>query len=247
MQPIRYFRAESPVFAPFQLPDFSNLLEVRIADAVPVDATGSKPLLFSQSGDGLVFEGTRDKGKFLLTTFAFDRSETDWVMHPSFLPFLDSALQYLRPQPSRSASLEPGDLWVIQTAFDSPAVHAVLRDHEGREIARTTIENHRATLNVPPKPGVYILTYDDDAKTVQQMLAVNPSPLESDLRYLQTPPDLLKAWTLSVPARGAASAPSDAVPMDKRVSTEIIWGLVLATLLALLLEMALLALRRQAP
>ncbi len=78
LAPIRYFSPDSPVFKPFLVPDFCNLLEVRMGEPVHLAARDAKPILFGQNGDALLFDGTKDSGRFLLATFGFDRKQTDW-------------------------------------------------------------------------------------------------------------------------------------------------------------------------
>jgi hypothetical protein len=164
LQPIRYFVSESPIFLPFTVPDFSNLLDVRIGTPVHLHATQAKPILFGQDGSGLIFEMPPDQGHILLSTFAFDRDETDWVVQPSFVPFLDSALQYLRPQVPLNQSLEPGQVWLAQLPPQASASMAILRDTKGAELAQATVDTarHRALLRAPAAPGLYHLTYDAD-------------------------------------------------------------------------------------
>ena len=248
LQPIRYFSPESPLFLPFTTPDFSNLLEVRIGSRVHLHALAAKPLLFSQNGDALLFEIPGSPGRMLLSAFAFDRDQTDWVVHPSFVPFLDSALQYLRPQPQLVQTLEPGNVWLAQLPPDDHATTAVLRDLTGKELTSAPIDSdhHRVTLLAPENPGIYALTYDADPK-VRQMLAVNPSLKESDLRYLNGTPDVLKAWTLTSPAL-ASSETATVLPATAQAARQIVWWeLLLVGSLALLIEMAWLAQPKQSP
>ena len=246
LAPIRYFAAESPIFQPFLVPDFSNLLEVRMGQHVRLESKGGKPLLFSQQGDGLLYEGTRDKGRFLLSTFTFTRDQTDWVVHPSFVPFLDSALEFLRPQPNLNNTLEPGELWLAQIQPDRD-VKTVLLCSEGKPVgpAIPVIEHH-ATIRAPGQPGLYTVTYDDDP-AVQQMLAVNPSTKESELRYLQSDPDMLKAWTLATPPRSSRATGARGRLLHSLAAQQILWWkLLLAGFAALFLEMVVLAKRGQA-
>jgi hypothetical protein len=240
LQPIRYFASDSPVFLPFTIPDFSNLLEVRIGSPVHLHGSGAKPLLFGHNGDGLIFEIPKDQGHVLLSAFAFDRSQTDWVVHPSFVPFLDSALQYLRPQPPLNQSMEPGEIWLAQFPPGTHANVAVLRDAKGNELARANIDHdlHRATLRAPDDPGIYLLTYDADSK-VQQMLSVNPSLKESDLRYVTGTPDTLKAWTLSQAQIAPVQTAAAMLPANTLAAQQTWWWkLLLAASLALFSEMA---------
>jgi len=244
--PIRYFSTQSPVFKPFTVPDFANLLEVRMGETVHLASREAKPILFSQGGDPLLFEGTKDTGRYLLSTFVFDRRQTDWVVHPSFVPFLDSALQDLRPPSTLNATLEPGDTWLAQIP-PNRAVKTVILSGNGKEIERAEVTpDHRAILRAPDQPGLYALAYDQDP-TTQQMLAVNPSPLESDLVYLQSPPDILKSWTLAKPEESAKPAAAPALlSASVAMRDNLWWYLVLAGFAALFLEMMVLTRRGHA-
>jgi len=239
LQPIRYFAPESPVFLPFSVPDFGNLSEVRIGSPVHLRAVAGKPLLFSQNGDGLLFDVSREQGRMLLSTFAFDREETDWVVHPTFVPFLDAALQYLRPQPQLNQTLEPGEIWLAQLPVDSTCSTATLRDAEGKQLAQVPIDKelHRVTVRAPDNPGIYALTYDADP-SIQQMLAVNPPLKESDLRYLAGTPDVLKAWTLTAAPPPPTNEPDAILPAVSQAAQQILWWkLLLAGSLILSIEM----------
>jgi hypothetical protein len=246
LQPIRYFAAESPIFLPFSAPDFSSLSDVRIGSAVHLHALTGKPLLFSQDGDGLLFDLSSQKGRMLLSTFAFDRNQTDWVVHPSFIPFLDAALQYLRPQPQLNQTLEPGEIWLAQLPADSAVTAVTLRDLSGKPMAHAPVDQslHRATLRAPDDPGVYALTYDADPGT-QQMLSVNPSLKESDLRYLSGTPDVLKAWTLTAMPVAPADEAKAILPAASLAAQQILWWeLLLTGFVALIIEMVLRTWRR---
>jgi hypothetical protein len=240
LAPIRYFSPDSPIFKPFLVPDFCNLLTVRVGEPVHLAARDAKPILFGQDGDALLFDGTKDNGRFLLSTFAFDRSQTNWVIDPSFVPFLDSALQYLRPQAPLNATLEPGEIWLAQIPRDVSARTVVL-SAGGKEIAHAPVNaDHHALVRAPEQPGIYPLSYDQDP-AVRQMLAVNPSERESELTYFTTAPDILKAWTLQ---REKKPGPQDAavVPasLASAASAGTWWLLVLSGLAALVSEMIVL-------
>ena len=238
LQPLRYFAAESSIFKPFLVPDFNNLLDVRVGNNVRLESKSAKPLLFSQDGDGLLYECTRGKSRLLLSTFAFNRDQTDWVVHPTFVPFLDSALEYLRPQPSLNATLEPGEMWAARIPSDKNVKIAILR-MDGKEVARATVTpEHRVTVRAPDLPGLYTLTYDDDP-AVQQMLAVNPSSLESILRYAQAEPEMLQAWTLATPPPHETPAEAAGPSLSLAAQQILWWKFLLAGFTLLLLEMVL--------
>lgn len=245
LTPIRYFAPESPIFRPFTMPDFCNLLEVRMGDTVHLAAREAKPILFSQDGDPILFDGSKDNGRYLLSTFGFERHQTDWVIHPSFVPFLDSALQYLRPQSTLNATLEPGEVWLVQVPA-TREVKTVILSANGKEIARADVNSdHHAILRAPEQPALYALSYDQDP-AIQQMLAVNTSAKESELTYLKSEPEMLKVWTLSKPEDSAKPATADVLAYARRTANENMWWfLVLAGFAALFFEMILTARRAQ--
>jgi hypothetical protein len=170
------------------------------------------------------------------------------VTHPSFVPFLDSALQYLRPQPQLNQTLEPAQVWLAQIPPETPATVVVLRDMKGTELSRAPVdsERHRATLRAPDDPGLYVLTYDADPK-VQQMLAVNPSLKESDLHYVAGSPSVLKDWTLPASENQPQQIAQTAVLPARTLAAQqsLWWKLLLVGSLALLIEMVWLGGRRQ--
>ena len=215
-----------------------------MGDPVHLAARDAKPILFAQNGDALLFDGSKDNGRYLLSTFAFDRRQTDWVIHPSFVPFLDSALQYLRPQSTLNATLEPGEVWLAQLPADL-SVKTVALSADGKEIERVPVNpDRRAVLHVPEQPGLYGLSYDKDP-AIRQMLAVNPSEKESDLTFFTAEPEILKAWTLSAPQAVKPAAPIVAASTAGASNANLWWLLVLSGVAALFLEMMVLHWRGQ--
>lgn len=192
--PFRFYSGESAVFAPFKAMELGKLLEVRLAKYAALTTTEMKPILFAGGGDPVLFEGLRDQGRFLVAAFGFDRAHTDWVTHGTFLPFLDLALQSLRPQPLLSTSLDSGETWLASVPKQDRVSRLHLLDPT-HEIGATTLDNNRrGQIRLPDQPGNYRVTYDAGS-AVEQMVSVNPPPDESDLRYDLKAPDALRAWT----------------------------------------------------
>ncbi len=161
------------------------------------------------------------------------------MIHPSFVPFLDSALQYLRPQMAVNDTLEPGEIWLAQIPPEL-GVKTVVLARDGKEVERTAVNaDHRALLRVPDEPGIYGLTYDQKPE-VRQMLAVNPSERESDLTYFTGAPDILKAWTLNDTKKPAAQAVLLPASLTAAAGSSLWWGLVLSGIAALVFEMIVL-------
>lgn len=247
--PLRFFSADSPVFAPFKQTDLGNPLQVRLSQHAHLSTPEMKSVLFAADGDPVLFEGLRDQGRFLVAAFGFDRAHTDWVTHPTFLPFLDLALQSLRPQPILSTALDPGETWLATVAKQDHAVRLHLRDAT-HEIGATTLDaNRRGQIRLPDQPGNYRVTYDN-APTVEQMVSVTPPADESDLRYDLKTPDTLRAWTTNPEQNHSAAAPAvvqqGLTYTARRAAEEQSWWwyLALAALALLLAESLATATRR---
>ena len=113
----------------------------------------------------------------------------------------------------------------------------------GQPIARFAVDaNRRARIRVPDEPGIYAVSFDSDP-AVQNMIAVNPPPKESELKYAATTP-ALGAWQMPVEsskqAAPAASPSSRAAVFEQRYW----WWLLLAGAAMLVAEMIALLFRR---
>ena len=229
--PLRFYASDSAVFAPFKETDLGNPLQVRLSKYASLSTPEMKSILFAANGDPVLFEGLRDQGRFLVAAFGFDRAHTDWVTHPTFLPFLDLALQSLRPQPILSTALDPGETWLATVSKQDRATRLHLSDDK-HEIGATTLDaNRRGQIRLPDQPGNYRVTYDH-APAVEQMVSVNPPADESDLRYDLKYPDTLRAWTTN-PEKGNTAPASSAVQQGlshtaRRAAEEQPWWWYLA-------------------
>ncbi|HLA77423.1 MAG TPA: VWA domain-containing protein [Vicinamibacteria bacterium] len=244
-QGFRYVATDHPVFKPFLGGELGDLLEPRVFSHLRLSGREAVPLAFGASGDPLVLEGTGTKGRLLIFAFAFTRQHTDWPVLPSFLPFLDLTLQHARSATPIETSLVPGELLLHSAPPGQRPRELVLRAGT-RELARAAFdESGRARLTAPGTPGLYGLAYDADPAT-RAMVAVNPPPRESELRYLREPA-ALRAWSRppaaeKAPGSLAGNARSRAQALDQRLW----WWALLAAVLALGGESALLWRRQEA-
>jgi hypothetical protein len=243
----KYVAAEHPVFKPFLAPDFGSLLDVRVRSHVRLRASGALPLLFSAGGDGLVFEGTRTKGRLLVFAFGFDRAQTNWSVDPTFVPFLDLCLQHVRAASPIETSIEPGTMQSFELPADRTARALILRSGE-TEVARADVgPDRRVQFRAPARPGLYSASYDSET-TVAHVFSVNPSAKESDLRFTASPA-ALQAWAIRKAGAEAPRAPSAGVPVEWRaaaIEQRLWWWALLAGLVLLALEAALLERRLKA-
>jgi hypothetical protein len=203
------------------------------------------PLLFAQSGEALFFEGTKFPGRLLVAAFGFEREQTSWPTHVTFIPFLDLCLQNSRPADATPLDYEPGAVSVLSLASDSPVREIVLRE-AGREVGRATVAAGRAQLRMPDKPGLYAVSYDAGTEP-ERIFSVNPSPKESLLTYVESP-EALKLWQLergAEPARPLAATAPAQLSRAAILQQQIWWWLLLAGAVALLLEAVWTSVRKE--
>jgi hypothetical protein len=243
---LRFVAGDHPVFKPFAGGELGDLAEPRVFRHLRLRPLQGVPLAFGESGDGLVFEGGATRGRLLVLPFALDRTQTDWPLRASFIPFLDLALQHVRAEARVETSAEPGPPVLHELPTGREVLEVVLSDESGRPVGRAPVgEDRRARLPGPERPGFYALTYDG-AREPEVVLAVNPSTKESVLRYVADPA-ALRAWV--VPPASRASEPV-AVALTRASSRAALeqrwwWWLLWAAALALVVESLQLVFRRE--
>jgi hypothetical protein len=102
------------------------------------------------------------------------------------------------------------------------------------------VDQGKAQVRMPDRPGLYTLTYDDGPQT-EKIFSINPSPKESQLAYVESP-EAMKVWRVNLPAdtaKPAHSATRAKVSLTAVLQQSWWWWMVLGGLLALLLETAL--------
>ena len=233
-----------PIFHPFLSSDYGDLMDVKVTKYVQLKGSQAMPLVFSEKGAGLFFQGTKFPGKLFVAAFGLDREHTSWPVDQTFIPFLDLTLQTARAEDPTPTTFEPGEISKIQLPAGSAAREAVLRD-EHQVLSRAPVEQGRAQVRMPDRPGVYTLTYDDSIQT-EKIFSVNPSPKESQLAYVDTP-ESLKVWQVNLPAGSgkAAAATRGPLSLSGILQQHWWWWMLIGGLTALLLEMGLAELRRE--
>ena len=227
-----------PIFHPFLSSDYGDLMDVKVTKYVQLKGSQAMPLVFSEKGAGLFFQGTKFPGKLFVAAFGLDREHTSWPVDQTFIPFLDLTLQTARAEDPTPTTFEPGEISKIQLPAGSTAKEAVLRD-EHQVLSRAPVEQGRAQVRMPDKPGVYTLTYDDSIQT-EKIFSVNPSPKESQLAYVDTP-ESLKAWEVNLPPGSGKAAATARGPLSLSgiLQQHWWWWMVVLGLAALMLETAL--------
>lgn len=251
---LRSVALEHALFAPFGRGGLGDLAEVRIRRHLRLVPRQGAALAFSDSGAGLVFEGLGTTGRVLVLPFALEREATDWPLLPSFLPFVDLAMQYVRGATQAQTSSLPGalvehqapsgahpSLLIVSPAALSGALRAAGPEARSQRVPFDA--QGRARFTAPTRPGLYALAYD--AAPPEHFLAVHVPPEESELRFLATEPPVA-AWLL--PTRPAPASVAGLTPewwLGAR-RQRLGWWLWLVAAIALGAEMAYLGARRAA-
>jgi hypothetical protein len=241
----QFVYSNHPIFHPFLSPDYGSLMDVKVFKHVQIKGSQAMPLIFSEKGAGLFFQGTKFPGKLFVAAFGMDREHTSWPIDQTFVPFLDLTLQTARAEDPTPTTFEPGEISKIQLPVGSAVKEVVLRD-ERRVLSRAPVEQGRTQVRMPEKPGVYTLTYDDGTQ-VEKSFSVNPSPKESQLAYVDAP-EALKVWRVNLPAgtgKSAVAATRGKLSLGGILQQHWWWWMVMGGLAALMLEMALADARRE--
>lgn len=230
----RYIFTDHPVFRPFRSPDFGSLTDINVFRYHRLESRQAIPLIFSESGEGLFYQATNTKGRLFVCAFGFDRADTNWPLHPTFIPFLDQCFQSARGDADAATSFEPGDMFAQDVDAGKSVREFVLRDGE-REVRRGEVIDGRVEFVVPGKPGCYTLTYDAEVSEAV-VLTVNPSPLESDLTYLASPEDVQGGLVRSSSDETQAAAMTTGFELRRfQILGQHIWWLALLAGLGVLL------------
>ncbi|MDB6053209.1 MAG: hypothetical protein JWN25_732 [Verrucomicrobiales bacterium] len=232
---LQYLFANHPVFHPFTSPDYGNIMEVKVTDPIRLRSTQAVSLLFSDKGEPLFFQNVKQPGKLFVSAFAFERNQTSWPVHPTFIPFLDLCLQNARPSDPMPTSFEPGEVFIQNLGTNSLVREVVLKTPTG--MRSSAVLHGKLQLLIPEKPGLYSLTYRG-VSDIERIIAVNASPKESQLRFT-VKPDALQAWQMISTSSGAKqTAGLDATPpnISSIWQQKIWWFLLVAALCGLALE-----------
>jgi len=238
----QYVFSSHPIFHPFLSVDYGNLMEVKTSKHFRLKADQALPLIFSDKGTPLFFQGTKFPGKLFVAAFGMDRDHTSWPVHQTFIPFLDLCLQASRVEDAMPATFEPGEITQTQVPLAAGVREVVLRDAEG-VIDRAQVDAGKAQLHIPQNPGLYDMAYDNSTQ-VEKVLSVNPPPKESELTYFAGS-ESVQQWQMNsgtAPLRNPGSIPA-ASSRTGILQQRVWWWMLVGGLLALLLEMILTAYR----
>lgn len=223
----QYIFASHPVLYPFTLPDYGNLMEVEVTDPFSLRAAQAIPLIFTDKGEAVLLQKAQSKGRLMVQAFAFDRRQTTWPVHVTFLPYLDLCLQNLRPVDPAPTVFEPSSVMTRTFPTNSGVRALVLKGDT--ELGRAAVENGRVKLKLPAKPGFYTVACEGGNEPART-LCINPSHKESELRYTNQPATL-QSWVVPrvIPRNEIASSKGPA-PIASILQERLWWWLLIAAL-----------------
>jgi hypothetical protein len=236
----QYIYAAHPILYPFTLPDYGNLMEVEVTDPINMRYAQAVPLIFTEKGEAILMEKKQSAGRLLVQSFAFDRQQTTWPVHVTFLPYLDLCLQHLRPVDPTPTVFEPSS--VLSRVFQTNSGVKALVLKNGANMERADVTGGRVRLKLPRKPGFYSVTCEGGNEP-ERTICVNPSHKESDLHYTNQPV-ALQSWVLP-------RTTQTGVVENKGTSTSAImeqkvwWWLLMGALIGLACETAVSNFRRR--
>ena len=229
-----------------RIPEFGDLSEIEFTDYRRLNVRDAIPLAFSAAGDPLVFEVDKSQGRMLVFAFAFDRRDTNWPIHPTFIPFLDKSLSYARGQVTTTTAYQPGEsaVWDLSRGNSTNLLVVSKLDPESLDRAenasdpiRAEVRDGKARFRLPGQPGHYALRDDNDRITA--ILDVNPSPLESELIY-DREPAALTAWQQDQGNQrpDQRTEPTSGIEMTtlEALQQHVWWYLLVAALVAFVAE-----------
>jgi hypothetical protein len=246
----RYVYAEHPIFAPFRTAEFGNLGEVNFTNYRRLKVKDATSLAFSAAGDPLVFEANAGPGRLIVFAFSFDRSDTNWPIQPTFIPFLDQALQYVRGEATTETFFEPGEsvVWELPAGTQAEKIVVTPLDPstmgvaDGIDPAIIEVDDRKASFALPSQPGHFSIRYDL-ADSPGAILDVNPSPLESELVYASEP-RVLDNWGRSTNDAATEPTQTNDAPSDRPTAIKLSkmealqqlnWWYILTAAMALLM------------
>ena len=226
------------IFHPYASPDYGNLFEVSVSSYFKIRGNRATPLIFSEQGNGLLYQAENQKGNLFVCAFGLDREHTSWPVHPTFIPFLDLLLQAARAQDPTPVNFEPGEDWSLQLG-PSSSVKEIVVSENGRVISQGVVDQGRGHVRLPDKPGLYDVHLSGTSPS-EKVVSVNPSPKESELVYVDSP-EVLNMWQVDLAAAPKLRSGYTAASLAGVLQQRYWWWMVLAGLLALTAEMAVLA------
>ncbi len=241
---------DHPLLELFSTPrsgDFSHTRFYRYRRLDESDAGGTDVLARFDDGAVALAEVRVGEGRVIVWTSGLSNSWNDFPVQPVFLPFVHQLTKYLAgyaPDRTWFTAGEVVDLSVFPTAFASALPAATgSAEAEDRELVVELPSGDRSVRHIGEdaryltleEQGVYRVRVLGDDDGPAGMVAVNVSPDESDLTYVD-PEELASAVTRSASGERGTSLSATLTPAERERRQGLWWYLLLAALIVLVAE-----------
>lgn len=225
---LRDWDTENPLLSAFGNEGLFSLMDVEFYQGYDLAGDGVTPVANWPNGAAAIATVSSGGQKFLICGFPPNREATDWMVQPSFVPFVHQAVRWLASLNSIGRNWRVGDTIPLPAtkgtwrAIDSP------RAEPPREISGGV---------QPEAPGLYEFS---DGKT-RTVFAVNTPLAESDLAPWPDA-DLLARLQPPQPNGSAPKISAGGPPLSDEAAESqqrLWWWLLAACALGLLAEVAL--------
>ena len=227
---LRDWDPEHPILKAFADEGLLPLMEIEFYKGFNVGGDNITPVANWPDGSAAIAEWNSGGHRMFLCGFQPERAATDWLVKPSFVPFVHQGVRWLSAVAGAHTDLRVGDTIALPapagewSAVDSP--RTVSQDRKNAGSAR------------PDAPGLYEFT---DANQKKTFYAVNVPSGESDL----TPwPDLTQLSSLESKeaAKAAASDTKAGLSISDQAAESqqrIWWWLLAGCCVVMFLELGL--------
>lgn len=225
---LRDWDAENPLLTAFGGEGLFSLMEVEFHQGF--DLSGDAVTAVANWPNGTAAIATVNAGgqKFLVCGFPPTREATDWLVQPSFVPFVHQAARWLASVNAAGRNWRVGDTIPLPPGKGTWRVIDSPRPAEPREVSGGV---------QPEAPGLY--EYSDGKS--RGVFAVNTPPAESDLAPWPDPAALAALESKNAPDPARAPVLAGLVPSDEASESQqrLWWWLLAICAFGLMAELAL--------
>lgn len=225
---LRDWDAESPLLSAFGSDGLFSLMDVEFYRGYDLTGDGITPVANWPDGSAAIASVSSGGQKFLICGFPPDRETTDWMVHPSFVPFVHQAVRWLASLNSTARDWRVGDTIPLPSEKGTWATIDSSRPEPSREVSGGV---------QPPAPGLY--EYSDGKS--RALYAVNTPIMESDLAPWPDAGLLARLQSQQPGATAQKRSLAGPVVSDEVAESQqrLWWWLLAACALGLLAEVAL--------
>ena len=224
-----------PLLAPFAGEGLLPLMDVEFQKGFNLEGDGLDPVAKWPDGSTAIAEWISGGRRMFLCGFAPERDATDWMVRPTFVPFVHQAVRWLSAFSSIHADLRIGDT----IAAPAPGGKWSAVDAPGTEVDNNVLQHGLGTGGSlrPVVPGIY--QYTTSAKSY--CFAVNVPSEESDLTPWPDPGQLASLQSSGPAPDAATKQPGPVTVSDAAAESQqrLWWWVLAACCLIMLAELAI--------